>query len=111
MKFRINGEPTEYEMLNTNVTFAEGRAVEKATGQTFASIAAAGEADQSVDVIQALLWVSMKRVNPTLLFSDLDDFDMSTVEEVEEEADVEVAEVSPLEQPSAIEETTSPAFA
>lgn len=110
MKFRIDGDSTEYEMLSTNLTFAEARAVEKATGQTFASIASSGDADQSVDVIQALLWVSMKRVNPTLTFADLDDIDMVTIEYVEEEAGVEVAEVSPLEQPSATEGTTSPAL-
>jgi hypothetical protein len=39
MKFTINGDPTEYQMLDTNVTFAEARAVEKVTGKAFQSLA------------------------------------------------------------------------
>jgi ornithine carbamoyltransferase len=110
MKFTINGDPTEYQMLDTNLTFAEARAVETVTGKAFQSLAT-DEAEQTVDVIQALVWVSMKRVNPTLLFSDLDDIDMSTMQEVAEESDEVEAAPVPLDSGASLEvEMTSPSF-
>lgn len=108
MKFRIDG--TEYDMIQTNVTFAEARAIEKVTGQSFTALAADEEVQQSLSVVQAMLWISMKRVNPTMVFSDLDDVDISAVEYIAEEADEPVAEPAPLEDSVALEATTSPSL-
>lgn len=92
MKFTIDG--TVYEMAQSKVTFAEARAVEKVTGHTFNEINTSKEVQGSTDVIQAMIWVSMKRSNPTLLFSDLDDV---AIDEIEWEADPEETEPDPTE--------------
>ena len=51
------------------MTFAEARAVEKVTGLSIAEVARGG----SLAGLQALLWVTLKRDDPTLRFADLDD--------------------------------------
>lgn len=94
MKFVVDG--TEYEMVQDNVTFAEARAIEKQTGHSFQALMSNPELQGSMDVTQALMWVSMKRVNPTLLFSDLDDMQIGDIEYVEDEADKEAAALAAL---------------
>lgn len=90
MKFTIDG--TVYEMAQSKVTFAEARAVEKVTGHTFNEINKNPEVQGSTDVIQAMIWVSMKRSDPTLLFSDLDDV---AIDDIEWEVEPEEGEPDP----------------
>lgn len=78
MKFTIDG--TTYELVQSKVTFAEARAIERVTGHTFAAITSDPELRNSTDVIQALIWMSMKRVQPTLTFSDIDNVEIDGIE-------------------------------
>jgi len=112
MKFTIDGE--SYEMAQSKVTFAEARAVEKVTGHTFQAISTNPEMRNSTDVVQAMIWISMKRSNPTLVFSDLDDVAIDDIEwEEEPEADApsdpsETASSSPDDAETDSPELTSP---
>lgn len=87
MKFTIDG--TVYEMAQSKVTFAEARAVEKVTGYTFKEISTNPAIQNATDVIQAMIWISMKRSNPTLLFSDIDNV---AIDDIEWESDPEADE-------------------
>lgn len=78
MKFTIDG--TTYEMAQSKITFAEARAVERVTGHTFQAINTDPDLRNSTDVVQAMIWISMKRANPTLTFSDLDDIEIDGIE-------------------------------
>lgn len=96
--FTVDG--TEFEMIDAKMTFAEARAVEKVTGISFQQITTDEHARQSLDVVQALIWVSMKRQQPDLKFSDLDDLAIDSIEwsadeEAEEEARPTEGEASP----------------
>lgn len=86
MKFTVN-EKT-YELVQSKVTFAEARAIERVTGHTFAEIMNNPELRNSSDVLQSMFWVSMKRAEPTLTFSDLDDVEIDSIEWVAEDDDV-----------------------
>lgn len=77
-KFVIDG--TTYEMIESRFTFAEARAVEKVSGVSFQDVMDGGAKNASIDVTQALLWISMKRVDPTLTFADLDDVAIDEIE-------------------------------
>jgi hypothetical protein len=57
------------------LTFAEGRAVERVTGQTLGDVMT----HMSLTAVQALTWVAIKRDQPELKFSDLDDRAISDV--------------------------------
>lgn len=72
MAKRFTHDGTEYVLVEQHATFGEARAIEKLTGVTFKALATDPEAQQSLDVIQAMFWISMKRVDPTLKFEDLD---------------------------------------
>lgn len=85
MKFEVNG--TEYEFVQSP-TFGEARAIEKVTGQPFASFG--DQKSPTVDFMQALVWISMKRVDPEVTFDDLDDLDMGLLASLQEEAAPEV---------------------
>lgn len=74
MKFVANGVKYETEKL----TFVEGRAVEKATGRTMEDIEKPGGRD--LMAVQAFVWVAMKRLDPTLTFTDLDDMPIEDIE-------------------------------
>lgn len=75
-KFTIGGE--EFTLLTTDdLLFAEARAIQKATGATLGALI---ESEGDSDTIQALVWVSMKRVRPEMKFSDLDEIPVSSVE-------------------------------
>lgn len=76
MQFIVEG--TKYDYDQNRLTFAEARAIEKATGRTMADITENGAPDTST--IQAMIWVAMKRTEPTLRFSDLDDMSMGDIE-------------------------------
>ncbi len=70
MIFTIDGVKHEFD--EDKLTFAEGRALERVTGHSFGEM---GEAAKRGDLttLQAFVWVAMKRAEPTLTFSDLDD--------------------------------------
>lgn len=102
-KFVVDG--VEYEVVMENITFAEARAIEKVTGTSFSAVMA-NPSLQTIDFAQALAWVSMKRVNPTLTFSDLDDMEMAAVAPVDEpEAEPEVPTVADVA--SSVETTSA----
>lgn len=96
-EFIVQGET--YQMIDpSKVTFAEADAIERTTGHTFQQIQGDDAVSGSARVIQALLWVSMKRAKPELKFSDLNDLAFGDIEwpEVEEsEADPTEAEDAP----------------
>lgn len=87
-------DDVEYEFVQSP-TFGEARAIEKVAGVSFADMA--DPSKQSVDFMQALVWVSMRRVNPEITFDDLDDIDMGVLADLtqqqEEPADPTPAEV------------------
>jgi hypothetical protein len=111
MKFTIDG--TTYEMAQSKVTFAEARAVEKVTGHTFQAINTSPDLRNSTDVVQAMIWISMKRAEPTLTFSDLDDIAIDDIEWDDESEDAassdpsETASSSPDDAEIDSPETTS----
>jgi hypothetical protein len=86
-KFEVDG--VNYEFVQSP-TFGEARAIEKVTGIPFASMA--DPSKQSVDLMQALVWVSMRRVNPEITFDDLDDLDMGVLAGLQEEVEPDPTE-------------------
>jgi hypothetical protein len=81
MRFKV--DEVEYEFDEEKLTFAEGRALEKVTGKPFGQLGPAAE-EGSLVVIQGFVWVALKRSQPTLKFSDLDDRRISEFEFQEE---------------------------
>jgi hypothetical protein len=75
VKFKDNGVTVEFD--EEKLTFAEGRALEKVTGYAFGAISEHGN---ELSVIQAWVWVALKRSEPSLKFSDLDDRQISDFE-------------------------------
>jgi len=86
-EFIVDGRT--YQMVESKFTFAEGKAIERVTGHTFQRIFRDEELRESLDVLQALIWVSMKRVTPELKFSDLESLAIDDIEWVGVEEDVE----------------------
>lgn len=86
-EFKIDGET--YSMIESKFTFAEGKALERVTGHTFQAIFRDPDVRESLDVLQALMWVSMKRVKPELKFSDLEDLAIDDIEWVEDEPEAD----------------------
>lgn len=81
MKFVVDG--TKYELDEMTLTFAEARAMQKATGLAFGEIGdRAGKGD--LECVQALLWVAMKRTEHTKKFTDLDQMEIGSFEQLEE---------------------------
>lgn len=77
MTVTVDGVAHEADL--NRLTFAEARAIERITGESFADIMRT----QSMTAVQALVWVILKRDDPTLKFTDLDDraindFDLAT---------------------------------
>lgn len=99
MKFTFDGET--YEMVQENITFAEGRAFEKVTGHSFMKMMSDPELQMSMVALQAITWISMKRKNPTLLFDDLNDLDVSAIEYEAEEGEDSAAPLDDAGDPPA----------
>ena len=78
-ELRFKLDDSEVSLDLEKLMFAEARAIEKVTGQTFKEV---GESLQrgSVEAIQAMAWVALKRAQPGLRFTDLDDRALSEVE-------------------------------
>lgn len=89
MKFTANG--TTYEMDEASITFAEGRAIEKVTGQAFTEVGN-NAANGSMLAMQALVWVTVKRSEPSTKFEDIDDWAIGSIEfKVDDENPTEAA--------------------
>lgn len=71
MKFTVDG--AEHEFDEERLTFGEARAIEKVTGYPFGGL---DQHEGEMVVVQAMIWVALKRDEPTLKFSDLDDRSM-----------------------------------
>lgn len=82
-EFIVDGQT--YQMVDSKFTFAEASALEKVTGHTFQEISAQDSVRGSISVVQALIWVSMKRVKPELKFADLNDLPIDDIEWVPDE--------------------------
>jgi len=104
-------EGVEYTLVQSP-TFGEARAIEKVTGKSFAAISTNPEL-QTMDFTQALVWVSMKRVEPTLTFSDLDDLDIEILASIQSEdaSEGDAAEIPTVGDVDSNEEQTSPVSA
>jgi hypothetical protein len=101
-KFEVDG--VNYEFVQSP-TFGEARAIEKVAGIKFAEMA--DPTKQSVDLMQALVWVSMRRENPDITFDDLDDLDMGILSGLQEEVE---AQADPTEPGDAAGEPTTSAL-
>jgi len=66
---RVTVDGVNHEMNLDKLTFGEGRSIEKVTGQSLKSLG--GSPD--LTMVQALVWVALKRTDTRLAFSDLDD--------------------------------------
>lgn len=95
----------KYELITSKLTFAEGRAFEKVTGQIFAEVTQDVRLFQRIDTQQALIWISIKRVRPEFRFEDLDSLQIDAVDWA---GDEEEGEPDPT-QPSDDEASPSPA--
>lgn len=85
MRFKIAGE--EFALVDVDsLTFAEGRAIQKATGAPMGKLMEAAS-DGDTDLTQALIWVTMKRRRPEMKFSDLDDVPMVDIEWLDEDVE------------------------
>lgn len=89
MTVSVDGK--SYEADLNRLTFAEARAIEKKAEASMADIMQT----KSMAAVQALVWVVVKRGEPTLKFEDLDarevsEFDLDMVED-DEPADPTVA--------------------
>jgi len=92
---RVTVDGKSYEADLSRFTFAEARAIEKKCGESMAEIMKT----KSVTSVQAIVWVVVKRGEPTLKFEDLDDREMADFEldVVDPEAEEGEAEADPTE--------------
>ena len=85
MKFKVNGN--EYEFDEESVTFGEARMLERVTGMTMSELGDKGEGG-SVEAMQAFIWLAVRREDPIVQFSDLDEWSIADLEiDDEDEAD------------------------
>ena len=98
LKFSVDGVKHEFDA--TKLTFGEARAIEKVCGYPFGDFGSHLR-DGEMTTMQAMVWVAMKRQQPDLEFSDLDDV---SIGDVEIHGDDEEGEPDPTEG-----ETSSPA--
>lgn len=95
-KFEVDG--VNYELVQSP-TFGEARSIEKVTGTPFGAV---DMSRLSIDTVQALVWISMRRVNADVTFDDVDNVDTAILaelfeaieEEAEDEADPTVADAT-----------------
>lgn len=92
LRVKANGQ--EFEIDPSKFTFGEGRAIEKVTGEPFGSFGPALQAG-SLTAVQSLVWVAAKRKDPTLKFSDLDEWDLGDLDIEDDDAPEEGAEADP----------------
>ena len=97
-KFSVEGQ--NYELVDSKFSFKEASDLERVTGFTINQIGSDPSVQGSITVLQAMVWVSMKRVRPELKFSDLDSL---AIDEIEWEEEPETSEPDPT-QPGDVEE-------
>lgn len=98
--FKFNDQ--EYKLLtDEDLTFAEGAAVCRAAG-----VKASDLRSERFEVLQALVWVSIRRHNPDFLFSELNDVPISAIEFIEDE-EPPAPEAEALADPTESEAATS----
>lgn len=92
---RVTVDGKSYEADLSRFTFAEARAIEKKCGESMAEIMKT----KSVTSVQAIVWVVVKRGEPTLKFEDLDDREMADFEldMLDDDAKEGEAEADPTE--------------
>jgi hypothetical protein len=84
---RLTYQGTRHEVDLGKLTFGEGRALERVTGKSITELV-----KPDLTAMQAIVWVALKRANPALQFSDLDNMAMSDLDlESEDEPEVELA--------------------
>lgn len=99
--FEVDGE--EYTFLtDDDLTFGEARAIERTSGVKFSD----EDGRSSVEFIQAMVWASMKRKQPTLSYSEVDNIPMKVLNSLVGDDDDEVAEEDPT--PAADVEVAEP---
>lgn len=92
IRFTVNDQTVEFD--ESKMLFAEARAIESVTGQTFQDAMTQIQAG-SFTALQAFVWVAFKRSNPALKFSDLDDWNIGDLD-VSVPDDDEAADAGPL---------------
>lgn len=97
-KFTIDGQT--YEMVESRLSFAEGRDLERVTGYTFQQITADPSVQGSLVVTQAFIWLSMRRDRRDLKFSDLDNVAIDEIEWEEDPAEPDPTQPTEAEEPS-----------
>jgi hypothetical protein len=105
VKFVVNG--VKYEFAQKKMTFAEAKAIQKVTKKTFGQVADAAE-QGDFEAMQAFVWVAMKKDDPTLKFSDLDDLELGEFEMIPDPDDEEETEADPPVLGDESEETLTP---
>lgn len=80
MKFIANG--VKYEFDDEKMTFAEARAIQKAVGKSMGEIQ---KDPEDITATQASIWIAMKRQDPALKFTDLDDMAVGDIEWLKDE--------------------------
>jgi hypothetical protein len=87
VQFRVPDDDEVYDFVTSKFTFGEAKALEKVTGLTMGAISEASAESQSVVVLQAMFWISMKRKRPTLAFVELEDVPIDDIEFIAEDDD------------------------
>lgn len=77
MKFEANG--VEYSLNTLKMTYAEGEAVERLTGLSFGEVGAAID-NTSLKPMRAMMFVAVKRVNPTITFEELENWEITSLD-------------------------------
>jgi len=91
---RVTVDGKSYEADINRLTFAEAKAVERKSGESIAEIMRT----KSMAAVQALIWVIVKRGEPTFKYEDLDDREVADFDIEEVPVDAEVAtEADPTE--------------
>jgi hypothetical protein len=85
LEFTVNGEV--YGLDVDRLTFAEARAFESHSGVSFVEAMENPKTRTTIDALQALVWIAVKRKEPTTKFSDLDDVELGSIVSDEEEAE------------------------
>jgi len=88
-------EGVTYPLVDERLTFAEACAIEKVTGIAFGEIEGDPKVRKRASVVLAMVWVSAKRVNPTLTWAQVGSWAMTAVEWNEDEPDPTTPEETP----------------
>jgi hypothetical protein len=99
MKMVVTVDGVTNTLDTERLTLGEARAFERCAGTTLFEMES--QKTMSMTVVQALLWVTLKRKEPTLKFVDLDDRPISDFVFQPPEPDEETAEPDPTQAATA----------